>query len=86
MRGFQSTSLNKNEALKFTFRNLRSNKLPVLFEIKFNGGKFDKFYFQLNNGDFTMFPQENEVLIYDGLKFLLEDVNQNAQEEYQGQM
>ena len=31
-----------------------------------------------------MFPQENEVLLYDGLNFKLEDVNQNAMVDYNG--
>ena len=73
--------MNPNEALKFTFRNLKDPKLPVLFEIKFNA---DHSYFQLNNENFTMFPQENEVLLYDGLLFTLEDVNQNAMVDYNG--
>ena len=51
----------------------------MLFEIKFNATHS---YFQLNNGEFTMFPQENEVLLYDGDNYLLEDVDMNADVEY----
>ena len=70
--------MNPNEALKFAFRNLKDPKLPVFFQIKFTPGEYQPSYFQLNNGNFTMFPQENEVLLYDGDNYLLEDVDMNA--------
>lgn len=65
--GYTSTTKNKKTALGFAFMNKAVGKKPVLFEIDFHGkqGRFEL------SDEFTAYPGENEVLIQDGLQYLI---------------
>jgi hypothetical protein len=68
LRGFTSTSLNKEEAFKFMFTGLNKKDVPVLYQI--NGLRKDGFnYFKLDNSDYSLFPYEQEVLLRTGSFF-----------------
>jgi hypothetical protein len=47
-------------------KNLTNNQIPVLFEIS-NLPKDGTDYFKLDEEDFTLFKEEKEVLLRDGL-------------------
>ena len=66
--GYTSTSVDIQNALTFATCNLKPDMVPVLFEIKFCGAKG---LFHLTD-NFTAFPDENEVLIQDGLSYIVE--------------
>ena len=62
MKGFTSTSLNKDYALKFSDNSKNPDKIPVLLVI--NLTKFDNL-FQITE-DYTYFRGEDEVLLNEG--------------------
>ena len=82
MRGFSSTSQDKQEALAFSVRDLASPKIPVLIEVKFDNEGHS--HFQLNKPEYTLFPEEQEILLLDGLRFTVESVDKNASEILNG--
>lgn len=63
--GYTSTSKNIDCALDFAFENLKEDQLPVVFEIEFKG-QFGLFEY---TPEYTAFPQEEEVLVQDGLEY-----------------
>ena len=63
--GYTSTSMDISTALEFALMYLKDDQTPVLFEITFKGSSG---LFQLTQG-FTAFPEENEVLVQDGLTY-----------------
>ena len=67
MCGYTSTSEDPNIALAFAFNELKDDFVPVLFEIDFKGKHG---LFQLTNG-FTAYEDEKEILIQDGLQYLV---------------
>ena len=69
LQGFTSTSKRFGSVLKFALKELKDDQVPVVFEIYF---KSKKGFFELTD-EFTAFPGENEVLIQDGLEYLIID-------------
>lgn len=65
-RGFASTSLKRDMAITFATKYVWADKVPVLFEITLVRGTGDGFSFQLNNEEFTAYPEEQEILLDDG--------------------
>lgn len=69
LTGYQSTSKSKSIAMKFAFRQLASEQVPVIFEIEFKG---ENGLFEMSRG-FSVFPGEDEILIQDGLEYRVLD-------------
>ena len=65
--GYTSTSKSFNCALDFAFMELTEEKVPVVFEINFEG---QTGLFEMSAG-YSAFPQEEEVLVQDGLQYLI---------------
>ena len=57
--GYTSTSKDFDTALNFSFQDLKSDKVPVVFKIEFRGSQG---LFQLTHGC-TAYPEEQEVLV-----------------------
>ena len=73
LKGFTSTSLVKEEALKFMFRGLSLEEIPVLYQIS-NLCERGESYFKLDNEDYSLFPYEKEVLLDTHSKFTIIDI------------
>ena len=67
--GYTSTSKDFDTALKFSYMDLKSDKVPVVFKIEFRGSQG---LFQLTHGC-TAYPEEQEVLVQDGLTYRVVD-------------
>ena len=57
LRGFTSTSSKKEEAIKFMFRGLSKDQVPLLYQIN-NLDQDGLDYFKLDNEDYSLFPYE----------------------------
>ena len=68
LRGFTSTSLKKDIAFQFMFRGLSKDQVPVLYQI-YNLNEDGMCYFKLDNEEYSLFPFEQEVLIFTGEYF-----------------
>ena len=68
LNGYTSTSLHRSLALSFTVDDeiIDPMKFPVLMQIEFKGTKQ---FFHLNTNDYSAYPDENEVLIQDGIEY-----------------
>ena len=75
LKGFTSTSLNKEEAFKFMFKGLSNDDVPVLYQIN-NLNNFGKYYFKLDNTDYSLFPYEQEVLLFTGSLFTIIEISE----------
>ena len=71
--GYTSTSKDFATALKFAFEDYKNDKTPVVFEILFKGNNG---IFELTKG-YSAYPGEQEVLIQDGLTYLVKNKTQN---------
>ena len=67
--GYTSTSRDFDTALKFSFQDLNIDKVPVVFKIEFRGSQG---LFELTL-DCTAYPEEQEVLVQDGLTYRVTD-------------
>ena len=67
--GYTSTSVDKDVALKFAWKNKDSGHHKVLFHIKWNSDGYD--YYYLNAG---AYDHEKEVLLKDGVPLRVESV------------
>ena len=74
LKGFTSTSFEKNIALGFMRRELNDKVVPVLFEIKELNDKGYN-YFYLDSDQYSMFPKEKEVLLSTGSEFKIIDIS-----------
>ena len=70
LTGFISTSLKRDAAEAFVWANQDSGHEATLFEIMF---KRDSVYYVM---DMSAFPEEREVLLYDGCKFEVMSIDQ----------
>ena len=75
LKGFTSTSLKKEIAFSFMFRNLRKDDVPVLYKIN-NLNKNGEWYFKLDNSDYSLFPYEKEVLLWTGEAFKIIEISE----------
>ncbi len=80
LRRFTSTSLKKEEAIRFMFTGLKKEDVPVLYQIN-NLNKDGFYYFKLDNTDYSLFPYEEEVLLNTGSCFTILEI---SEEEHQG--
>ena len=70
--GYTSTSRNMQRAAMFAFRDVKSYQIPVVLEIEFKGlGGI----FEMGEG-FSAYPDEEEVLLQDGLQYSIEAVTE----------
>ena len=63
LKGFTSTSLKKEIAFSFMFRDLDKDVVPVLYQIHYLD-QIGFYYFKLDNADYSLFPNEQEVLLF----------------------
>ena len=62
------------------FKGLNKEDVPVLYQIN-NLNDGGNFYFKLDNADYSLFPYEQEVLLYTGSTFKILEI---SEEEHQG--
>lgn len=78
--GYTSTSLEKDTAMKFAWENSTTGHQKVIFKIKWQSDSGNYF---LNAG---AFDQEREVLLMDGTRLFVEEIeeikNENGQKLY----
>ena len=77
--GFTSTSLDITQAKKFALEQLKSDKMAVILKIDFTGSNQ---YFMIDSPEYSSYPQEQEVILQEGVKYL---VNRVYQETTDGQ-
>ena len=77
LTGYTSTSKDFDIAKNFAVKYLQKDDLPVIYSINFYG---EKGLFELSPG-YTAYPGEDEVLIQDGLEFLVTKVQYTTMEE-----
>ena len=58
------------------------NKKPVLIEMRWKGSYY---HFRMTGPKYSAYPEENEVLLFDGVKMIVESVEENWKVEYEGQ-
>ena len=77
IQGFTSTTLSMERGLNFCFSNLKpeevSGRIPVFFEITFKG---DNQFFYLNSDEYSSYPYEEEVLVQEGIMYLVNSVEE----------
>ena len=57
------------------FRGLSKDVVPVLYQIhNLDEGGWD--YFKLDNADYSLFPNEQEVLLFSGLSFEIIEISE----------
>ena len=56
-------------------RGMSKDKVPVLYQIS-NLSEDGYHYFKLDNADYSLFPYEQEVLLYTGLYFRIIDISE----------
>lgn len=89
LQGFTSSTLNRNIAVAFSGMNKSRNdvegkgKVPVLIELEITGNHQ---FIVLNSKDLTSFPEEEEVILQDGILYECvgvksEDIQQGEGEE-----
>ena len=81
LTGYTSTSKDIEVAVRFALNDLTEDKLAVIFVLDF---KSQKGLFEMSKG-YTAFPGEDEVLVQDGLQYLItktEQISIEGQEVY----
>lgn len=77
LNGFTSTTLCKNTAIEFAFFGLSEidnvAKTPTLFEITLSGRNQ---YFYLGNEDYSAYPEEQEMLLQEGIQYKVQKVDE----------
>ena len=73
LKSFTSTSLDRNASLKTLFKDLKE-EIPVLFEINMKNGSEVGFNFNMSSEMFTIYPEEKEVLLDDGIALQIKNV------------
>ena len=77
MKGFHSTTKNKTNALKLAMQSDAPTGNPVLIEIQWK----DKWRnFRLNNPHYSLYPEEQEILLQDGTWFDVLSIDKRATE------
>ena len=57
------------------FRGLSKDVVPVLYQIH-NLDEDGFNYFKLDNADYSLFPNEQEVLLYTGSEFVIIEISE----------
>ena len=61
-----------------SYNNLKEEKTPVLFELQFKPYDQDlPSYFRLDSDKYTLYPNEDDVLLCDGEPFTVVSVDSN---------
>lgn len=81
MKGFTSTTLDKDVALEFAIGELSDDvenfdKHPLLIEINITGNQQ---FFYLNNDEYSAFSYEKEVLLQDGIMYRVIDCQDSVE-------
>ena len=71
--GYTSTSRCQQQAQIFAFEGLKTDQVPVVLQIEFEGHDG---IFEMGEG-FSAYPEEEEVLLQDGLEYSLQDVTEH---------
>ena len=75
LHGYTSCSLDRNAAMSFAWENKSTGHQKVLFHIKWKSS-FDAYFL-----DAGAFDHEKEVLLFDGVRFLVESVEKIKQDK-----
>ena len=62
MLGYTSTSRKQSEAVKFAIEDVKEGETPVVFRINLEN-ETGKYMFHMNSEEYSMYPEEDEVLI-----------------------
>ena len=71
LKGFSSASMNRDIAIKFALEDVRDAQKPVLLQIDWRGIED---HFRLNSNQFSAYPNEEEILLNDGLSMKVIDI------------
>ena len=74
LTGFTSTSMNRGAAEGFAWSNPKTGHTATLFQIMWK--RRDRYYVM----DMSAFPDEKEVLLYDGTKFEVLSIEKTAKQ------
>lgn len=77
LAGYNSTSQERDVAIGFALKNRDPRRTSVLLEIDLKEGTKSGFCFVMNQECFTRFPEENEILLDDGIPFKVSSVSEN---------
>ena len=77
LTGYTSSTTNPNVAIEFALDNPQQNLLPVVFHIEFVS---QVGLFQMSK-EYTAYPDEDEILIQDGLQYRVKSVTKLKTEE-----
>ena len=77
LTGYTSTSTEFDCAFEFSQQNCQHDQLPVVFEIQFLQN-FGLFYL---SSEYTAYPDEDEVLIQDGLQYQVLESKEMIEEQ-----
>ena len=75
LNGLVSTTLKKEQAFKFVFKGLSKDDVPVLYQIN-NLRKDGRCYFKLDSEEYSLFPNEQEVLLSNGSSFEIIEISE----------
>ena len=78
LRGFMSVTRNKDTALDFLNENPGPGEYKALIEMKYRSTGF--MHFRMTN-DYTLFPEEQEILLQDGAYFKVKEVSKTHERE-----
>ena len=73
LQGYTSTSKDRQVALNFATDRIAEGKVAVIYEIEFKGTQG---IFFMSSRDFSAHPEEHEVLVQDGLEYLITSVQE----------
>ena len=71
MGGFISVTLSKEKAISDSLRD--PTKTPILMQFEFQN-TYGTSHFRLNTDQYSIIPEEKEVILQDGLEFEIEEV------------
>lgn len=81
LAGYASTSRNKDQSLRFAFRNqdpaaanFNPERKSVLFHLDLSDGTVAGYCFLMNHKCFTRYPEEEEILLDDGRPFVVDRI------------
>ena len=72
MTGFISTSMDREQAEGFVWANPQLHKEQTLYEINWKSGRT---YYSMDMSDF---PDEKEIILFDGLRYEVKSIDQTV--------
>ena len=77
MDGYISTSTSINVAIGFMFNKIKKEDVPVLYQIiGLKKGNYTNTFFNLDTHDYTLFPEEKEILLKNGQQFKILEISE----------